>query len=40
VHEGCDRGGYSEQAQFAEEYGTDVHCEVRMLWTSGELQCG
>src|SRR5262249_9547522 len=29
VHEGCDRGGYYEQAQFAEEYGS-IHCVVRL----------
>ena len=28
VHEGCDRGGYYEQAQFAEEYGSR-HCIVK-----------
>jgi hydrogenase small subunit len=29
VHEGCDRGGYYEQAQFAEEYGSP-HCIVKL----------
>jgi hydrogenase small subunit len=29
VHEGCDRGGYYEQAQFAEEYGSR-HCIVKL----------
>jgi hydrogenase small subunit len=24
VHEGCDRGGHYEQAQFAQEYGSPV----------------
>jgi Ni,Fe-hydrogenase I small subunit len=24
VHEGCDRGGFYEQAQFAEEYGSPL----------------
>jgi hydrogenase small subunit len=29
VHEGCDRGGYYEQAQFAEEYGSR-YCIVKL----------
>lgn len=29
VHEGCDRGGYYEQADFAETYG-DVQCIVKL----------
>ncbi|HEX4069892.1 MAG TPA: hydrogenase expression protein HypE, partial [Planctomycetaceae bacterium] len=29
VHEGCDRGGYYEQGQFAEEYGTP-ECLVKL----------
>jgi hydrogenase small subunit len=29
VHEGCDRGGYYEQAQFAEEYGAPT-CIVKL----------
>src|ERR1700726_3352355 len=29
VHEGCDRGGYYEQAQFAEEYGSPT-CIVKL----------
>ena len=29
VHEGCDRGGYYEQAQFAEEYGSPL-CIVKL----------
>jgi hypothetical protein len=31
LHEGCDRGGYYEQAQFAEEYGS-------LLGTGGAVQ--
>jgi len=41
VHEGCDRGGYYEQADFTEEYGSDsVHCETGLLGTGGPVQCG
>ncbi len=29
VHEGCDRGGYYEQAEFAEEYGSRT-CIVKL----------
>ena len=29
VHEGCDRGGFYEQAQFAEEYGSPL-CIVKL----------
>src|SRR5690349_9390918 len=29
LHEGCDRGGYYEQAQFAEEYGSPL-CIVKL----------
>jgi len=29
VHEGCDRGGYYEQAEFAEEYGA-IQCIVKL----------
>ena len=29
VHEGCDRGGYYEQAQFGEEYGSPL-CIVKL----------
>jgi Ni,Fe-hydrogenase I small subunit len=32
LHEGCDRGGYYEQAQFAEEHGSP-QCIVK-------LECG
>ena len=41
VHEGCDRGGYYEQAEFAEEYGSrNLHREAGMLGTGGAMQCG
>jgi hydrogenase small subunit len=30
VHEGCDRGGYYEQAEFAEEYGSKT-CIVKLM---------
>ena len=30
VHEGCDRGGYYEQGQFATEYGSDHRCLVKL----------
>ena len=40
VHEGCDRGGYYEQAEFAEEYGSPhVHREAGMLGPGGAMQC-
>ena len=41
VHEGCDRGGYYEQAEFAEEYGSPL-CIVKlgMLGTCRAMQCG
>jgi hydrogenase small subunit len=29
VHEGCDRGGYYEQAEFAEAYGSAL-CIVKL----------
>ena len=39
VHEGCDRGGYYEQADFAEEYGSpQVHRQARMLGAGGAVQ--
>ena len=41
VHEGCDRGGYYEQAQFAEEYGSP-QCIVKLglLGSGGAVQRG
>ncbi len=39
VHEGCDRGGYYEQADFAAEYGSQqVHREARLLGAGGAVQ--
>ena len=39
VHEGCDRGGYYEQAQFADEYGSPlVHRQAGMLGSGGAVQ--
>jgi hydrogenase small subunit len=38
VHEGCDRGGYYEQAQFAEEYGSP-HCIVKLGCWGPVVQC-
>jgi hydrogenase small subunit len=38
VHEGCDRGGYYEQAQFAEEYGTPT-CIVKLGCWGPVVQC-
>ena len=39
VHEGCDRGGYYEQAEFAEEYGSRaVHREAGLLGPGGAMQ--
>jgi hydrogenase small subunit len=38
VHEGCDRGGYYEQAQFAEEYGSK-HCIVKLGCWGPVVQC-
>ncbi len=29
VHEGCDRGGFYEQAEFAESYG-EIQCIVKL----------
>ena len=41
VHEGCDRGGYYEQAEFADEYGVeDLHRETGMLGSGGAVQRG
>ena len=41
VHEGCDRGGYYEQAQFAEEYGSPkLHREAGMLGPGRAVQRG
>ena len=38
VHEGCDRGGYYEQAQFATEYGTPT-CIVKLGCWGPVVQC-
>ncbi len=40
IHEGCDRGGYYEQGQFAEEYGSrTVHRKTGLLGSGCQLQC-
>jgi hydrogenase small subunit len=38
VHEGCDRGGYYEQAQFAEDYG-EAECIVKLGCWGPVVQC-
>jgi hydrogenase small subunit len=38
VHEGCDRGGYYEQADFAEEYGSPK-CIVKLGCWGPVVQC-
>jgi hydrogenase small subunit len=38
VHEGCDRGGHYEQAQFAEEYGSPT-CIVKLGCWGPVVQC-
>ena len=38
VHEGCDRGGYYEQGQFAEEYGSQ-QCIVKLGCWGPVVQC-
>jgi len=38
VHEGCDRGGYYEQAQFAEQYGAPT-CIVKLGCWGPVVQC-
>jgi hydrogenase small subunit len=38
VHEGCDRGGRYEQAEFAEEYGSDL-CIVKLGCWGPVVQC-
>ena len=38
VHEGCDRGGYYEQADFAEEYG-EPECIVKLGCWGPVVQC-
>ncbi len=38
MHEGCDRGGYYEQAQFAEEYGSPL-CIVKLGCWGPVVQC-
>ena len=40
VHEGCDRAGYYEQGDFADELRlAEVHREAGLLGPGGELQC-
>src|SRR5580698_5732064 len=38
VHEGCDRGGYYEQAEFAAEYG-EIQCIVKLGCWGPVVQC-
>jgi hydrogenase small subunit len=38
VHEGCDRGGFYEQAQFADHYGSP-HCIVKLGCWGPVVQC-
>jgi hydrogenase small subunit len=38
VHEGCDRGGYYEQGEFAEEYGSPL-CIVKLGCWGPVVQC-
>ncbi len=38
VHEGCDRGGFYEQAQFADEYGSPL-CIVKLGCWGPVVQC-
>ncbi len=38
VHEGCDRGGYYEEAQFAQEYGSQ-QCIVKLGCWGPVVQC-
>jgi hydrogenase small subunit len=38
VHEGCDRGGFYEQAEFAEEYGSPL-CIVKLGCWGPVVQC-
>ena len=38
LHEGCDRGGYYEQAEFGEEYGSQ-HCIVKLGCWGPVVQC-
>ena len=38
VHEGCDRGGYYEQGQFADEYGSNL-CIVKLGCWGPVVQC-
>jgi hydrogenase small subunit len=38
VHEGCDRGGYYEQAEFAAKYG-DIQCIVKLGCWGPVVQC-
>jgi hydrogenase small subunit len=38
VHEGCDRGGYYEQAEFASEYGS-IQCIVKLGCWGPVVQC-
>ena len=38
LHEGCDRGGYYEQAEFADQYGSR-HCIVKLGCWGPVVQC-
>jgi hydrogenase small subunit len=38
VHEGCDRGGYYEQGEFADKYG-DIQCIVKLGCWGPVVQC-
>ena len=38
LHEGCDRGGYYEQGEFAEEYGSRI-CIVKLGCWGPVVQC-
>jgi hydrogenase small subunit len=38
VHEGCDRGGFYEQAEFAESYG-EIQCIVKLGCWGPVVQC-
>ncbi len=38
VHEGCDRGGYYEQAEFADSYGS-IQCIVKLGCWGPVVQC-
>jgi hypothetical protein len=40
LHQGCERGGYYEQGEFAEECGSPLHCEIGMLGAGRAVQPG